>query len=83
MLISLSPILGLPVTDANVTGEKRRPFIVSITICCICGIGIRAPFTEDISKLLGEAQFMACIVLTVISTTLVWELSRYHPGHAY
>jgi len=78
MLISLSPILGIlfqsylgSASDrCKCRWGKRRPFILALTICCICGL-VLFPFTKDISELLGEAQLPVLIVLTVTATTLV------------
>jgi len=50
---------------------KRRPFILALTITCICGLSL-FPFTEHIADLLnGEhSGFVALLILTVLATTL-------------
>ena len=80
MLLSLSPILGVlfqsylgsASDQCTCRWGKRRPFILALTICCICGL-VLFPFTEDISDLLNEggAQLTTLIVLITLATTLV------------
>ena len=78
MLLSLSPVLGIlfqsylgsASDQCKCRWGKRRPFILALTICCICGL-VLFPFTEDVSDLLGGARLPVLIVLTVIATTLV------------
>ena len=80
MMLSLSPILGVlfqsylgsASDQCTCRWGKRRPFILALTICCICGL-VLFPFTEDISDLLNEggAQLTTLIVLITLATTLV------------
>ena len=94
MLLCLSPILGVlfqsylgsASDQCKCRWGKRRPFILALTITCICGL-ILFPFTENISKLSNSKhfRFVVLLMLTVLATTIT-DFSvggLYAPGKAY
>ena len=94
MLLCLSPIMGVlfqsyfgsASDQCKCRWGKRRPFILALTLTCICGL-ILFPFTENISNLLNgrHLRFVVLLILTVLATTIT-DFSvgaLYVPGKAY
>ena len=95
MLLCLSPILGIlfqsylgSATDrCKCRWGRRRPFILALTITCICGL-ILFPFTKNIADMLSgqkQSRLVVLLILTVLATTVtdfsVGGLAV--PGRAY
>ena len=97
MILCISPILsiicqsylGSASDQCKCRWGRRRPFILALTICGICGL-VLFPFTEDIADLLKNgdlehARYSVLLILTVIATTLT-DFSAgglFVPGRAY
>ena len=94
MLLCLSPILGVlfqsylgsASDQCKCRWGKRRPFILALTITCICGLSLFS-FTEHIADLVNgeQSRFVVLLILIVLATTLtdfgVGALQA--PGKAY
>ena len=79
MLLCLSPVLGIlfqsylgsASDQCKCRWGRRRPFILTLTIMCICGL-ILFPFVDNIASLLNEGQsrFVVLLILIALATTL-------------
>ena len=82
MILCISPTLGIFLQSylgsasdqCKCSWGRRRPFILALTICGICGL-VLFPFTEDIADLLKNgdlehARYSVLLILTVIAATL-------------
>ena len=97
MILCISPILSIlfqsyleSASDkCKCSWGRRRPFILALTICGICGL-VLFPFTENIADLLKNgdlehARYSVLLILTVIATTLTDFCAGniIVPGRAY
>ena len=97
MILCISPILsilfqsylGSASDQCKCSWGRRRPFILGLTICGICGL-VLFPFTKDIADLLKNgdlehARYSVLLILTVIATTLTdfCAGNLAVPGRAY
>ena len=97
MILCISPMLsilfqgylGSASDQCKCSWGRRRPFILALTICGICGL-VLFPFTENIADLLKNgnlehARYSVLLILTVIATALTDFCAGniIVPGRAY